>query len=184
MITTDKFLQERKAKLEEAMELFDELEPVDLEFMLGRWKGSEINTGHPMDGLLELTGWYGKLFKSPEEVHPLLFYANNKTQLFSANPGLMPLKLSMKLPKSKALGSLIGILRPIFQTKKARARMRMVEYRGKFTGAMVYDQKAIIDVFVKIDENTMLGAMDLKGDPQTYFFLLERDFTEYELSGF
>lgn len=181
MITSHQMLQEKKASQEEVISLFDELEPVDLDFMRGRWKGYEIKTGHPMGGLLELTGWYGKLFKNPEEVHPLLFYANNKTALFSANPGLMPLKLSMKLPKAKALGGLIRILRPFFQTKKARARMRVVEYRGKLTGAMVYDQKAIIDVFAKIDDNTMLGIMDLKGDPRSYVFVLERDFTEYKL---
>lgn len=182
MITLPEMLQEKKASLEQALKFFDELDPVDLEFMKGRWKGYEISTGHPMDGLLELTGWYGKLFKNPEEVHPLLFYAQNRSALFSANPGLMPLKLSMKLPKSKVLGSLITLLRPIFQTKKARARMRVVEYRGKLTGAMVYDQKAIIDVFVKIDDNTMLGSMDMKGDPRSYIFVLERDLTDYSLN--
>jgi hypothetical protein len=175
MITANQILQERKAGLEEALACFDELESVNLDFMTGRWKGYEIKTGHPMDGLLEVSGWYGKLFKSPEEVHPLLLYAKNKTQLFSANPLLIPLQLVMKLPKSKALGALTTLLRPILQTKKGRARMRMVQYRGKLTGAMIYDHKAIIDVFAKIDDNTMLGAMDFKGYSRPYIFVLERD---------
>ncbi len=182
MLKLPEMLQGKKASQEEALKFFDELEPVDLDFMKGRWKGYEINTGHPMDGLLALTGWYGKLFKNPDEVHPLLFYTKNKSSLFSVNPGMMPLQLSMKLPKSKVLGPIIRILRPIFQTKKARARMRMVEYRGKLTGAMVYDQKAIIDVFAKIDDHTMLGVMDLKGDQRSFIFVLERDFTEYKLN--
>jgi hypothetical protein len=175
MIALNQMLQERKAGLKEALACFDELDPVSLDFMQGRWKGYEIKTGHPMDGLLEVSGWYGKNFNSPEEVHPLLLYAKNKTALFSANPLLIPLQLVMKLPKSKVLGTLTALLRPFLQTKKGKARMRMVKYRGKLTGAMIYDHKAIIDFFVKIDDNTMLGVMDFKGYPRPYIFVLERD---------
>ena len=35
-----------------ALELFDSLEPVDIEFMIGRWQGDGYRTGHPLDGLL------------------------------------------------------------------------------------------------------------------------------------
>ncbi len=180
MRTLDQMLQERKASPAEALKIFDGQEAVSLDFMAGRWKGYEIKTGHPIEGLLEASGWYGKLFKSPEEVHPLLFYANNKTQLFSVNPMLIP--LGMPLPRSKISGILLSLLRPILQTSRGRARMRMLKYRGKLTGAMIYDHKAIIDVFVKADENTMLGAMDFKGDVNPYFFVLERDLTNYKLS--
>jgi hypothetical protein len=58
--------------VEAALAFFDRLEPVDLDFMLGRWQGSEFPTNHPMDGLLELANWYGKEFVSPDCVHPLL----------------------------------------------------------------------------------------------------------------
>jgi hypothetical protein len=57
----------------EALELFDSLEPVDVDFMIGRWQGEGFHTGHPMDGLLEAYHWYGKRFESPEDVHPLVF---------------------------------------------------------------------------------------------------------------
>jgi hypothetical protein len=36
---------------EQALQLFDALEPVNLEFMLGRWQGSGLHTSHSMDGL-------------------------------------------------------------------------------------------------------------------------------------
>ena len=158
------------------MQLFDSLEAVDFDFMKGRWRGYEIATGHPIDGLLDVTGWYGKLFISPEQVHPLLFHKIMGKGLYSINPLLIP--LSIQFPKVKALRLVITLLSPILQTKKPKARMRMVVYRGKLTGAMVYDHKAIIDSFVKIDENTMLGSMDQKGQSRPYVFVLERDNTE------
>jgi hypothetical protein len=177
MITIEKMLRDRKASATEAINIFDESEPVTLDFMIGRWKGYEIATGHPMDGLLELTGWYGKFFKTTEEVHPLLFFTHRKTGLYSVNPKLIP--LGIQFPKIKMLGFVMAVLRPVLQTKKSTARIRMVEYRGKVTGTMAYDEKAIFDHFVKLNENTMLGAMDLKRSPSPYIFVLERDSAEY-----
>ena len=59
----------------------------------------------------------------------------------------------------------------------------MIEYRNKVTGTMAYDEKAIFDHFAKINENSMLGAMDLKGAPSPYIFVLERDSAEFKISG-
>ena len=39
-----------------AQELFDSLPPLTVDDMLGRWHGSEVPTGHPMDGMLALSG--------------------------------------------------------------------------------------------------------------------------------
>ena len=166
-------LKERKATANDAISIFDKLEPVTVEFMLGQWKGFEIITGHPIDGLLEPSGWYGKLFENPENAHPLLIYTLNKKRLFAINPRYIP--LGIKIPKNNMLKVFMTILKPILKTKKSKARIRMIEYRGKVTGTMVYDQKSIFDHFAKINENTMLGAMDLKGVANPYFFVLERD---------
>ena len=62
-------LESAKATTEQALQFFDSLEPVNLEFMLGRWQGSGIHTSHPMDGFLEASNWYGKEFIDPEVVH-------------------------------------------------------------------------------------------------------------------
>jgi len=64
----------------------------------------------------------------------------------------------------------------LFSTKKYKARVRGVKYRGVCTAAMIYDHLEIIDVFRKIDDNTVLGVMDFKGKlhDKGYFFLLER----------
>ena len=51
-----------RATTEDAIELFDSLEPVDVDFMIGDWKGEGFHTNHPMDGLLEAYHWHGKRF--------------------------------------------------------------------------------------------------------------------------
>lgn len=50
---------------------------------------------------------------------------------------------------------------------------------------MIYDEKPINDVFVKLNDDQVLGVMDLKGQPLPYFFVLQRDdHTEYEMNLF
>lgn len=158
---------------DQALQFYDQLEPVDIDFMLGRWRGAECPTGHYMDGLLDLTGWYGKLFVDADHVHPLLFYNANRTKVYAANPLLIP--LSINYPKIKALRQIMLLLRPILRTRRSKARLRMLEHRGKVSAAMIYDEKPIHDCFRKLSDHRVLGLMDRKGDAQPYFFLLERD---------
>lgn len=173
MKSVQELLKTQKATPEEALEIFDGLEAVSFSFLKGRWKGFEIATGHELDGLLVPSGWYGKMIISREEVHPLLFCSGHDKELFSVNPHLLP--LSIKFPPPSIIRILIKIGKPVLQTKKPKARIRQIEYRGKTTGAIVYDDKAIIDAFAKVDESTLLGVMDLKGDPAPFFFVLKRD---------
>ncbi|MGG4154395.1 DUF4334 domain-containing protein [Peribacillus muralis] len=76
----------------------------------------------------------------------------------------------------KFITIVMGIFRPILKTKKSRARLRQIQYRGKISAAMVYDQKGIIDVFRKVDDVTVLGVMDMKIQfpGQSYFFVLKK----------
>ncbi len=48
------------------------LSPATIDGMLGEWKGGEFVTGHKMNGQLEKLGWFGKSFKSSEDVQPLV----------------------------------------------------------------------------------------------------------------
>ena len=179
----EKILEERKSTKEEALEAFDHLSPASLEFMYGRWKGFEIETGHPMEGLLTHSGWYGKIFENNEEVHPLVFFGKDKKELYSLNPAYLP--LDFKLPKSDLLGTLMNKSRIVLETKESKARLRNIEYRGKIYATMAYDERPIFDMFAKIDDNRVLGVMDLKGNPLPYFFVLERDNdSTYEIAPF
>ncbi|MEM7516884.1 MAG: DUF4334 domain-containing protein [Planctomycetota bacterium] len=178
-----KILADKKTTTEEGLALYDSLEPVSPEFMYGRWSGFEIETGHPMDGLLVPSGWYGKIFFGDDEVHPLVFFGSDKKELYAVNPFYIPTNL--QLPKNEFLGTLIGMSRVMLETSSSKARLRNTEYRGKVTATMIYDEKPIHDMFVKLDDNRVLGAMDLKGQPLPYFFVLERDdSSEYEVNIF
>ncbi|MBI3216603.1 MAG: DUF4334 domain-containing protein [Mycobacterium sp.] len=161
-----------------ALAVFDDAPAVAPEFMFGTWHGAEIPTGHPMDGLLEPSGWWGKAFIDTETVHPLLFPTRDGTALWALNPGLAPLGAMLHLPvprPRRSLGGLLAALRPVLGTGKPRARLRTTSYRGVDTASMIYDQLPIIDVFRKISDDTVIGAMDLRGTAQPYFFLLRRD---------
>ena len=170
--------QKSVASTQEGLALYDQLEVIDADFMLGRWKGTEFPSNHPMDGLLEISGWYGKAFLDTENVHPLLFYTSDKKGLYAVNPTLVFPFAKMNLP-SFIIPYLKALAKPFVLTKRSKARLRMIEYRGKVSATMQYDHLPINDVFRKIDENTVLGAMDMKGEKQPYFFLLERENTTY-----
>lgn len=161
-----------------ALEIFDAAPAVQPDFMIGTWHGAEVPTGHPMDGLLEASGWWGKQFVDAETVHPLLFPDASGEALWPLNPvlafsgaGLANKVPLQRLPVAKA----ITALRPLLQARSAKARLRTTRYRGVDTATMVYDQLPINDVFRKLTDDAVLGAMDLRGEAQPYFFVLRRD---------
>ncbi|HAA13492.1 MAG TPA: hypothetical protein DCE41_18085 [Cytophagales bacterium] len=180
-----RILEECKATPEAAFELFQSLETISTEFMHGRWKGVDIDTGHRFNGLFEASGWYGKMYLNDEEVHPLVFFADDKKELWSVNPKMMPFR--MNLPADELVGTVMRLGRFAMETKESKARLRDTEFKGRVTATMIYDEVPINDMFVKIDDNRVLGVMDFKGEPDhlenPFFFILERDdHTEYEIA--
>ncbi len=162
---------------EQALALFDSLEPVSTDFMLGHWKGEGYATGHPLDGLLEAYHWHGKRFLNSEQVHPLVF-SRLRGGVAYVNPAFMGPLLGLvdrlPIPKASFFGHLFQLLMPLFATRRARARIRQTEYRGKTSATMIYDHLPINDVFRRIDDHTVLGIMDLKGVADPFFFVLHR----------
>jgi len=159
----------------QALELFDRLGGAELDFMLGTWRGAGFPTGHRMDGLLIATGWYGKRFVDPETVHPLLFYTADRRAVFAVEPALCPVGLRLPIRPGWSYHRLITAARPLVDTHKARARLRMVEYRGRATATMIYDAKPINDVFRRINDDSVLGWMDYRRWDRPYFFLPRRE---------
>lgn len=168
------YLQQGVTTTDEALALFDELDVVSLDFMMGRWKGSGFKTSHRIDGLLETIGWYGKEFVSPECVHPLLFSDGSEIYKVDPNPTAVSLGFSFDLPQKKTLKPLYSAMSKLLKTKESKARVRMMEYRGKLSATMIYDYLPINDVFRKVDDSTLLGLMDYKGMEQPFFFVLNR----------
>ncbi|MEZ0341479.1 DUF4334 domain-containing protein [Mycobacterium sp. pV006] len=162
-----------------ALELYDSLPPVDTEAMIGTWHGAEVPTGHPFDGLLTATGWWGKQFVDGEHVHPLLFPTADGRALWPLNPAsaFSGLGIATRIPALKRFRytRAFSALRPALRARGPKARLRTTRYRGVDTATMIYDQVPVNDVFRLIDEDTVLGAMDLRGLPVPYFFALQRD---------
>jgi hypothetical protein len=169
-------LLQRGSTAEEALAFFDTLPPVTIEELRGRWRGSELPTGHPLEGLLEHYGWYGKEFIDAETVHPLLFQDAGGA-IVTIDPRKLPMKVAPHVPRvaGAVARRALSVLDPVIGTDKPRARLRNVEYRGKIGATMIYDHLPINDVFRRVDDDTVLGAMDRRGDPRPFFFVLRRD---------
>lgn len=162
---------------DDALAIFDKLDPVGVDFMLGSWKGASFPTGHALDGVLEAFHWHGKRFDTAEHVHPLVF-SDRSGRKVNLNPALMPFVRfadRIPIPKSKLTGSAFQRLLPLLTTSRSRARLRMMSFRGKESAAMIYDDLPIHDIFRRMDDNTVLGIMDCKGMAQPFFFILRRE---------
>ena len=164
---------------EAASALFDSLDAVDPDFMFGTWHGAEMPTGHPIDGALAASGWWGKQFIDSENVHPLLFPSRDGKSLWPVNPVMAfsapgALRAAPQL-RNMSFSRPIGATNFATRARGSKARLRTTRYRGVDSATMVYDQLPINDVFHRISDDAVLGAMDLKGVARPYFFVLRRD---------
>ena len=67
--------QERTAA--ELEPIFDALEPIEADAMLGQWRGGAFESSSQAAGMLVKLGWYGKRFNDSENVDPLLCKAED-----------------------------------------------------------------------------------------------------------
>ena len=161
----------------EILALFDRLPPVGLAAMQGRWRGSGLPSGHPLDRLLERFGWYGKDFAGPEAVQPLLCRRRGGA-IFPVNPAFVPIGLVTRHPwlvRGWLPTAAFGLAGRLAAARRPTARLRMLAHRGVLTAAMIYDALPINDLFRAVDGATLLGLMDLRDMPQPFFFVLRRD---------
>lgn len=165
MVTFEEAITAGKITSDEALALFDSLPAVRIEEIQGLYEGKGFPTGNPQDGFLESSGWYGKRFDGYNTTHPLVFKGDGN-EVFSVNPTKA---FAFLKPGEAAKNS-----RDRLETKESHARLRMVEYRGIVTAGMIYNELPIIDLFRRVDQNTLLGVMDsvqLPGPP--FFFVLK-----------
>jgi len=159
----------------EALEIFEKLPVVAPSEMIGDWRGNELPTGHPLDGLLEAYGWWGKRFIDADMVDPLLFEHGDR--VVAVDPARIPIRLALTLPRIARTDAAVGMFRaalPLLGTRWAKARLRTVEWRGQSSAAMIYDDLPIIDHFRRVDDGRALGLMDLRFTAQPFFFQLTR----------
>jgi hypothetical protein len=168
---------QRGTTLDAALAFYDDLDPVELDEMTGAWRGEGLPTGSPFDGVLQRYGWRGKRFDGPDAVHPLVFNAR-RGRAVSVNPAFMPMALGVRYPRllhAPLVARLFAGLRPLLSTRKPKARLRMTRYRGVVSATMCYDALPINDVFRKVDDDTLVGAMDLRGLAAPFMFVLRRE---------
>ncbi|MFF0817572.1 DUF4334 domain-containing protein [Rhodococcus sp. NPDC003318] len=179
MSVAERIIVEQRASVDEAQAVFDDAAPVDPDFMIGTWRGAELRTGNKMDGMLDASGWWGKQFVDAETVHPLLFPSSDGRSLWALDPKRVPFTLLTAdvVPSfdGKDLSKLVTTARPLVATRKPKARLRTTNFRGVDTATMIYDAHPINDVFRRIDDDTVIGWMDLRDAERPHFFSLRRD---------
>ncbi|WP_234853255.1 GXWXG domain-containing protein [Paracoccus everestensis] len=154
---------------ERALARFDSLPGVEMEELTGTWRGSELPTGHPLDGLLERFGWQGKRFESKERVHPLIFHPG-----IALDPSRLPLSVALRWPRlARSIPARAGFafVRRTLRARGPSASLARIEFRDCLSTAMIYDRQPIIDHFRRIDDSRLLGLMQVRSVPP-YFFLL------------
>ncbi|MGP6177279.1 alcohol dehydrogenase catalytic domain-containing protein [Microbacterium sp. A196] len=128
--------------------LWRSLPPVAPDELRGLWRGVGLSPAHRTHRMLQRTGWFGKLFRSDDDVVPLV--CEGFDGVLSANVAL-------------AHGG---------------AMLRTVEHDGIRTAAMSYDGMPVIDLFTRISPDAVLGVMTGRGaaddDGALYFFALEK----------
>ena len=116
-----------------ALSCFDTLAGLEPEFMIGRWRGAGLPTGHPLDGVLEALGWYGKAFESADRVHPLLFRTRSGA-VIPLDPTFLPVSVALRWPalaKSAPVRMAFAAGRPLLRSDHSAARLRPVTFRGE-----------------------------------------------------
>ena len=166
----------RSFRQEAALARFDTLAGLPLEDLEGEWRGVTLPTGHPLDGLLERLGWYGKRCESKDKVHPLLFRSPTGA-IVSLNPAPLPLRTALRWPglaRSLVARRAFSSLIPILKTGEPMARLCQIPFRSVASAAIVYNCKPITDHFRRIDAGRIIGLMEAP-DMAPYFFLLYRE---------
>ncbi|WP_309235524.1 GMC family oxidoreductase N-terminal domain-containing protein [Streptomyces sp. TRM64462] len=127
--------------------LWTRLDTVRPDQILGTWRGTALNTGHPTADRLRALRWYGKAFHSPDEVEPMICRDEN------------------------------GNLYADTQAAGGGGRLLSLPFRGEITTALLYDTKPVVDYFKQADEDTLMGIMTGSDRPSEaghpfYFVLL------------
>jgi Domain of unknown function (DUF4334)/GXWXG protein len=106
-----------------------------------------------------LGDWEGELVPTGHEGEALLDGLDWKGKRFVTRDEVYPLICGEAREANPVMG---------------KASLRMVEYRGVVTATMVYDKHPIFDSFRRVDADTVMGAMDRKGEAAPLMFLLRR----------
>lgn len=136
--------------------LWDSLATAKVDDIAGaRWKGTGLDTGHPMFAMLGQMKWWGKDFTQARKVDPILVTDDS----------------GEVVPDTSATGG-------------GGASLWEVSFRDRPTASMVYDRLPVIDHFAVVDSGpdgkptTLLAVMNGRGtvkDGEHFWFVLDRE---------
>lgn len=147
--------------------LFDTLSPATLNFMIGLWRTVVVPSPSPNQQVLIDSGYFGMRFTDPETVDPLLFHTADGAGVFAANP--------IKLFSALRAGACdVPAVQADVEIACPAARLRMIEYRGVVSAALIYDSQPVLDHFRTVTDDTVLGAVEARGYQHPTYFALQR----------
>lgn len=161
---------------ERTLAWFRMLEPVNPAEMIGLWRGSGHPSGHPLDGVLENLGWFGKRFHPDLRADALLF-ERAPGKLIAIEPAYFPIWWALSFAGIGRKAFARGLFSHITPRIGARGTTAVLQSRvdeNLITAAMVYDRQPIIDVFRRSEDGHVIGKMIVDGDPRHYFFELAK----------
>jgi hypothetical protein len=159
-----------------ALQFFDALPAVSLEDVIGLWEGQGLWTGHPLDGVLENLGWFGKRFYPDLRVDALLFRTGSM-RLVPVDPAFIPVRLALRFSRfarSRFARNWFSCIQKALRANGTVASLKSLPFRDRISAAIIYDRQPIVDHFRMIDQDTIVGAMTVQGDARVYFFVLTR----------
>lgn len=155
---------------------FSSLAPVQPIEMLGLWRGAGIPSDHPLDGVLENLGWFGKRFHADMRADALLFQWR-WDRLVAIDPGIFPIRLAIKAApfgRTRIARSCFSYLQKALRARGTTASLRLQTFDNFTTAAMIYDRQPIADYFRRTGDDEVAGMMCVDGDARRYFFELRR----------
>jgi len=134
--------QKNKISPQVLEDFFASLEPMAMEEMIGEWKGGYFPMG------------------------------KSKLEFFLKDFGIFKWHGKSFLSRDKVKSLIFFFLGIKFNIPVAGvAALRRLEFRNKLSTSMIYSYLPIIDNFRKIDDTTVMGAMELNGKVGIYFYL-------------
>ena len=127
--------------------LWRTLPPVAPADLRGLWQGWGVTREHRAGRMLVRSRWYGKLFRSDDDVAPIVRETDDGALVVDA-----------------ALA-------------RGGACLNTAVHDGVATAAMAYEGQPIVDLFVRLSPDAVLGVMTGRGaldDGRAYYFVLER----------
>lgn len=147
---------------------FDSLSPVGVDMLTGTWKVDPGYAETPEGEAFIDSGWWGARFIDSETVDPLLFRSGDGDKLFAAD-------LVSLLAVIGTGARDVSARRGEVETATPIARVRMVEYRGVLSAALIYDAAPVIDYLRAVDDDTIVAAVERRGSvDQPAYALLRR----------